>query len=74
MNLKSTLLITAAMFSAATAVAASAIYRPTPFASQPECQATLTPDRLASVHDEHRLDTYYDFSCVELLGKPDGDR
>jgi hypothetical protein len=52
----------------------SVIYRPTAFASREECQATLPVDRLASGHDEHRLDTYYDFSCVELQGRPDWDR
>jgi hypothetical protein len=52
----------------------SVIYQPTAFASREECQATLPRDRLASGHDEHRLDTFYDFSCVELQGRPDWDR
>ncbi len=52
----------------------SVIYKPTPFASQAECRATLPVDRLASGHDEHRLDTFYDFSCVELQSRPDWDR
>ena len=50
------------------------IYKPTPFATQAECRATLPPERLASGHDERRLDTFYDFSCVELENRPDGDR
>ena len=52
----------------------SVIYRPTVFASREECLATLPVDRLASGHDQHRLDTFYDFSCVELQGRPDWNR
>ncbi len=52
----------------------SVIYKPTPFASQAECRATLPVDRLASGHEERRLDTFYDFSCVELQDRPDWDR
>lgn len=51
-----------------------AIFRPVPFQSRAECLATLPPDRLASGHDEHRLDTFYDFSCVELNADPDWSR
>jgi hypothetical protein len=52
----------------------SVIYKPTPFSSQTECRATLPVDRLASGHEERRLDTFYDFSCVELESRPDWDR
>ena len=46
------------------------IYIPQAFPSRDECLKTLLPDRHRSGLDEHSMDTYYDFSCVELPARP----